>query len=233
MLTNPSFITSPAAHNLAGLFLCLLKCFTGEAFRCFIFIMHEYYIFHKPFHVLSQFSAEGEKKTLADFFPHIAKDIYPVGRLDYDSEGLLLLTNDKPLTHRLLDPSFAHPRTYWVQVEGAIPESVMYQLREGVVINIDGKAYRTKKAKAEILSSPQEITERHPPIRVRKNIPDSWIALTLTEGKNRQVRRMTAATGFPTLRLIRYAIGEVTLKGIEPGHYKLVNEQIKELLLHK
>ena len=233
MLTNPSFITSPAAHNLAGLFLCLLKPFTGKAFKTHCFFMSQYFIFHKPYQVLSQFSAEGDKKTLSDYFPGISKNIYPVGRLDHDSEGLLLLTDDKSLTHRLLDPKFAHPRTYWVQVEGTITEEAIRKLAEGVNISIDGKQYKTKKAKAEILKEQPDVTERYPPIRVRKNSPDSWIALTLTEGKNRQVRRMTAAVGFPTLRLIRCARGQVTSAGILPGAYKMLNEEIKEQLFSK
>jgi 23S rRNA pseudouridine2457 synthase len=193
--------------------------------------MPQYYLFHKPFQVLSQFSAEGDKKTLFDFFPHLPKNIYPVGRLDYDSEGLLLLTDDKPLTHTLLDPSFEHPRTYWVQVEGGITKEALQQLQRGVTINIDGKQYQTKKATAKILQEPLDIADRTPPIRFRKYIPTSWIALTLTEGKNRQVRKMTAATGYPTLRLIRYAIGKITLDGIAPGEYKLIDGETKDLLL--
>ncbi len=195
--------------------------------------MAQYYIFHKPFNVLSQFSAEGEKKTLADYFTGLSKNVYPVGRLDYDSEGLLLLTDDKPLTHYLLDPSFAHPRTYWVQVEGLITNEAVQQLTKGVVITIDGKQYRTKKAAASIFLDDPIVSERNPPIRFRKEIPTSWIALTLTEGKNRQVRRMTAAVGFPTLRLIRYAIGDVTIDGIAPGEHKIVDESVTTLLMGK
>jgi 23S rRNA pseudouridine2457 synthase len=195
--------------------------------------MLQYFLFHKPYQVLSQFSREGNKKTLADFFPDIAKDIYPAGRLDYDSEGLLLLTNDKSLIHRLLDPSFAHTRQYWAQVEGLITNDALQQLQNGVSISIDGKPYTTKKAKAELLNDVHGIGERNPPIRVRKNIPDSWISLTLTEGKNRQVRKMTAATGFPTLRLIRYAIGDMTVEGILPGTYKVLDADAKETLLKK
>jgi 23S rRNA pseudouridine2457 synthase len=194
--------------------------------------MPQYYIFHKPFRVLSQFSSEGDKQTLSDYFPHIPKNIYPVGRLDYDSEGLLLLTDDKALTHQLLDPSFAHPRTYWVQVEGAVSSQALKQLEQGVLISIDGKPYKTKKATARILDTP-EVSERNPPIRYRKEIPTSWISLTLTEGKNRQVRRMTAAVGYPTLRLIRYAIGKVSLDNLPPGKYELRDESLKELLLIK
>lgn len=182
-----------------------------------------YYIFYKPYEVLSQFSREGEKKTLADFFPGIDKNIYPVGRLDFDSEGLLLLTDDKALTHRLLDPSFAHERTYWVQVDGAITEEAIQQLQNGVVINVNGKQYKTKKAKAVVMDEP-DVPERNPPIRFRKNIPTSWISLTLTEGKNRQVRRMTAAVGFPTLRLVRHSIGKITIEGQLPGTYRKLEQ---------
>ena len=195
--------------------------------------MHRYYIFHKPYQVLSQFSAEGEKQTLSDYLKQIPKNIYPVGRLDYDSEGLLLLTDDKQLTHQLLDPSFAHPRPYWVQVEGEVTAEAIQKLEEGVTISIDGKPYRTKKAKAKIFTEQPDVAERNPPVRFRKNIPTSWISLTLTEGKNRQVRKMTAATGFPTLRLIRYAIGNVTLDGLAPGDHKLMDERIKDQLLRK
>lgn len=176
-----------------------------------------YFLFYKPFQVLSQFSPEGNKKTLADFFPDIPKDVYPVGRLDYDSEGLLLLTNDKTLTHRLLEPKFAHARSYWVQVEGEITQEALAQLQKGVHISVDGKAYHTKPARAHLLLEEPQLPERHPPIRFRKNIPTSWIALSLMEGKNRQVRKMTAATGFPTLRLVRYSIGSINISGMESG----------------
>ena len=195
--------------------------------------MHRYYIFHKPFRVLSQFSEEGDKKTLADYFKGLPKNIYPVGRLDFDSEGLLILTDDKLLSHQLLDPSFAHKRTYWVQVEGTIDEEALEKLKHGVTINVEGKQYRTKKAEAKILVAPGSVAERNPPIRFRKNIPDSWIVLTLTEGKNRQVRKMTAAVGYPTLRQLRYSIGNITIDGIEPGEYKLLDERIKVELLKK
>jgi 23S rRNA pseudouridine2457 synthase len=181
--------------------------------------MPRYYLFYKPYQVLSQFSAEGDKRTLADFFKDIPRNVYPVGRLDYDSEGLLLLTDDTSLTHRLLDPSFAHPRTYWVQVEGTVTDEALRQLQQGVVINIDGKPYRTKSATAKLLRDEPQLPERNPPIRFRKNVPTTWISLTLTEGKNRQVRRMTAAVGFPTLRLVRYAIGKITIENLQPGEY--------------
>lgn len=185
--------------------------------------MLRYIIFYKPFQVLSQFSKEGEKKTLADFFHDFPKDVYPVGRLDYDSEGLLLLTNDKQLTYRLLEPKFKHSRTYWVQVEGSITEDAVAQLKKGVVINVNGKQYKTASAKATIFSEAPKVPERNPPIRYRKEIPTSWISLTITEGKNRQVRKMTAAVGFPTLRLIRYSIGGVTIEGLDVGEYRELN----------
>jgi len=187
--------------------------------------MLQYFIFYKPFHVLCQFSPEGEKETLSNYLSHLPKNIYPVGRLDFDSEGLLLLTNDKSLTHRLLDPAFAHKRTYWVQVEGDITQQAITQLEKGVEINVDGKRYHTKKAAAEIFTTPPAVPDRNPPIRYRKNVPDSWLSLTLTEGKNRQVRRMTAAVGFPTLRLIRYSIGHLTVDGMNPGSNIEINER--------
>lgn len=174
-----------------------------------------YYIIYKPFQVLSQFSPEENKKTLKDYF-QVPNDVYPVGRLDYDSEGLLLLTNDKSLNHKLLDPKFAHSRTYWVQVEGKITQSSIHQLCDGVDISIKGKIHHTLPAKAEIVDN-IKVAERNPPIRFRKNIPTSWIALTLTEGKNRQVRKMTAQVGFPTLRLIRERIENIHLQHLQPG----------------
>ncbi|RYD59301.1 MAG: pseudouridine synthase [Sphingobacteriales bacterium] len=195
--------------------------------------MFQYIIFYKPYHVLSQFSPEGDKKTLKDFFPRLSTDIYPVGRLDYDSEGLLLLTNDKALNHQLLDPAYAHKRTYYVQVDGAVTEEALSNLKKGVVIQVDGKPYKTKPAVATLIEQEPDVPERNPPIRYRKNIPTSWIALTLTEGKNRQVRRMTAAVGFPTLRLIRYSIGKITIDDLQPGMFKEYDSSIRSLLLSK
>ncbi len=195
-------------------------------------MMLQYYIFYKPYEVLSQFSPEGDKKTLAHYLSHLAKDIYPVGRLDYDSEGLLLLTNDKALTHQLLEPSFAHQRTYYVQVEGNITDDAITQLSKGVIININGKQHKTKPAIAKRIVEPS-LPERNPPIRYRKNIPTSWISLTLTEGKNRQVRRMTAAVNFPTLRLVRYSIGKVTIGNMQPGDVIELDKNIRQLLLVK
>ncbi|MDR3679059.1 MAG: pseudouridine synthase [Flavipsychrobacter sp.] len=195
--------------------------------------MFDYFIFYKPFNVLSQFSEEGDKKTLAHYLPHVAKNVYPVGRLDYDSEGLLLLTNDKALTHQLLDPSFKHKRTYLVQVEGLINTAAIKSLQQGVTITIDGKKYTTLPAEAELLSEPPLLPDRNPPIRYRKNVPDSWLSLTLTEGKNRQVRRMTAAVGFPTLRLVRYSIGNVTIGNMQPGESIKLASTDKQLLFSR
>jgi len=165
--------------------------------------------------VLSQFSKEGDKKTLADFFD-VEKDVYPVGRLDYDSEGLLILTNDKQLNHRLLNPIFNHKREYYAQVDGAITDDAIHTLQQSVPINIDGKLYNTKPTLAKVLDNPI-VCERTPPIRFRKEIPTSWISLILTEGKNRQVRKMTAAVGFPTLRLIRNSIENIYVDAMKPG----------------
>jgi 23S rRNA pseudouridine2457 synthase len=182
--------------------------------------MFFYYAIFKPYGTLSQFTREApHHRTLADLhsFP---KDVYPVGRLDQDSEGLLLLTNDKRLNGRLLDPRWAHERTYWVQVEGIPTEDALMQLRNGVGIRIKKKAYKTRPAKATLMTTPPTLPERDPPIRVRQSVPDSWIELRLTEGKNRQVRRMCAAVGFPVLRLVRAAIEDVQLGTMQAGEIK-------------
>lgn len=190
-----------------------------------------YILFYKPYEVLSQFSPSGDKKTLADFFSNLEKDVYPAGRLDYDSEGLILLTSDKALAHQLTDPRYAHPRTYYVQVEGLITDKALQQLSSGVDIRIDGKVHHTKLANALRLTREPSLPPRNPPIRFRKSVPTSWLSLTLTEGKNRQVRRMTAAVGFPTLRLLRYAIGKVTIDGMQPGEFIEVDKRIMKKLL--
>lgn len=166
--------------------------------------------------MLSQFSREGDKPTLADLDYDFAKDVYPVGRLDSDSEGLLLLTSDKQLNHRLLNPKFRHNRTYYVQVDGTLTTEACQQLSAGVTISVDGKAYHTLPADARPLVEPN-LPERTPPIRYRANIPTSWLSISLHEGKNRQVRRMTAAVGFPTLRLVRWAIEGLTADNMVPG----------------
>lgn len=157
-----------------------------------------------------------EKQTLADFFD-VPKDIYPVGRLDYDSEGLLILTNDKTVNHRLLHPKFKHEREYWVQVDGAITQHAITALSKGVTISVDGKQHHTSPAKIQLFPTEPNVPVRNPPIRYRKEIPAPWISMVLTEGKNRQVRKMTASVGFPTLRLIRYRIEQITIDGMQPG----------------
>lgn len=165
----------------------------------------------KPYDVLCQFTDPEGRPTLADFVP--IPGVYAAGRLDRDSEGLLLLTDDGPLAHRLTDPRFDHPKTYLVQVERVPTEGALEALRRGVTLG-DGP---TKPAGAELLDEPPDLPERPVPIRFRKNVPTAWLRLTIREGRNRQVRRMTAAVGHPTLRLVRWAVGEVTLDGLEPG----------------
>jgi 23S rRNA pseudouridine2457 synthase len=176
----------------------------------------DYFLIYKPFQVLSQFTSTEGKLCLKDIL-HVPTDVYPVGRLDYDSEGLLLITNDKSINQQLLNPVFAHQRTYWVQVDGAITEATIAQLSKGVSINVDGKAYQTKTAKLEILPDTLEVPERNPPIRFRKSIPTSWVAIQITEGKNRQVRKMFAQVGFPVLRLIRAKLGKYSIHDMQPG----------------
>jgi 23S rRNA pseudouridine2457 synthase len=178
--------------------------------------LFSYFCIYKPFQVISGFTPENGKPCLKDFF-EVPADVYPLGRLDFDSEGLLLLTNDKSLNYRILHPSFAHEREYWVQVEGDITEQALNRLRQGLSISIDGKKYNTNKTRVALFTESPPVPERNPPIRFRKNIPTSWISLILTEGKNRQVRKMTAAVGFPTLRLIRYRISGLSIQSMLPG----------------
>ena len=185
--------------------------------------MSSYFVIYKPFNVLSQFSPSPEKQTLKDYFD-VPLDVYPVGRLDFDSEGLLILTNDKYLNNQLLNPELSHQREYWVQVEGSITSEAISQLQNGISINVDGKPYRTKPCMADIFKEPPLLPARNPPIRVRKNIPDSWIRLGLTEGKNRQVRKMTAKVGFPTLRLLRYRIERINIDQLIPGEMKILSQ---------
>lgn len=176
--------------------------------------------------MLSQFRQEiAGQVTLADIAFDFPKDVYPVGRLDSDSEGLLLLTNDKSLNFLLLDPENAHSRTYYVQVEGDISEEAIEKLCQGVRININGKSHVTQKAKVEKLPETPEFPPRNPPVRFRQNIPTSWISITLTEGKNRQVRRMTAAVGFPTLRLVRVQMAKIQLGNLQPGEVKILSKK--------
>ncbi len=181
-----------------------------------------YFLIYKPYLTLSQFSREGDKQTLADLEFDFPNDVYPVGRLDADSEGLLLLTNDKQLNHRLLNPRFRHNRMYYVQVDGQLAIEVTEQLSAGVTITVDGKPYRTLPANAQPLPEPA-LPARNPPIRYRANIPTSWLSILLHEGKNRQVRKMTAAVGFPTLRLVRWSIETFTADGMQPGDVREIS----------
>ena len=171
--------------------------------------------FFKPYGVLNQFTPDQPgQRTLAEFgFP---PKVYPLGRLDLDSEGLLLLSDEPGLNSRLLDPESAHPRTYLAEVEGIPTRKALAALKAG---GIDLKGHRTRPCRARLLDFPPQLPPRDPPVRFRKSIPTSWLELTLTEGKNRQVRRMTAAVGFPTLRLVRSAIGGLLLGGLEPGSW--------------
>ncbi len=178
--------------------------------------MFRYFIAYKPYQTLSQFTSAHNKKTLADFFS-VPKNVYPVGRLDEDSEGLLILTNDKKLNHRLLNPQFEHEREYWVQVEGKITDEAVMQMQQGLQLSIKGTIHQTKQSVVQIFNDAPAVEERNPPVRYRANIPTSWIKIILKEGKNRQVRKMTAHVGFATLRLIRYRIEQIELHDMKPA----------------
>lgn len=194
---------------------------------------YQYILFYKPYNVLSQFS-EGNtppastaepRLTLKDFVP--VANVYPVGRLDRDSEGLMLLTDHGRVQHRLSDPRFAHPRTYWVQVEQVPSAAALAQLRQGVTI----KGYRTRPCQVRALAAAPELPPRDPPIRFRQSIPTAWLEMTLQEGKNRQVRRMTAAVGHPTLRLVRVAIAHLQLGTLTPGQWRSATADERQGLL--
>jgi 23S rRNA pseudouridine2457 synthase len=175
--------------------------------------------FNKPFGVACKFGPEPDRKTLADYID--LRSVYPAGRLDTDSEGVLLLTDDGPLQARIAEPKYKLAKVYWAQVEGSPSQTALDQLRKGV----DLADFVTQPADANLIPEPQELWPRDPPIRYRAKIPTAWIALTIREGKNRQVRRMTAKVGFPTLRLIRAAIGQVSIEGLAPGTWREIGSE--------
>jgi 23S rRNA pseudouridine2457 synthase len=179
--------------------------------------MHRYLIFNKPFQVLTQFTDSSGRSTLADFID--VADVYGAGRLDYDSEGLLILTNDGQLIHSMMHPKFKLPKTYYAQVEGIPDESDTLKLEKGIRLK-DGM---TLPCTVKVIEEPNWLWKRNPPIRDRKAIPTAWLSITITEGKNRQVRRMTAAIGFPTLRLVRSQIGSLLVNNLNPGEYKEIS----------
>jgi pseudouridine synthase len=186
---------------------------------------HRYIAFFKPYDVLTQFTDVSGRATLKDYVR--VPGVYPVGRLDRDSEGLLLLTDDGILAHRLTDPRYEHPRTYLSQVERVPGSESLDALRSGVVLS-DGP---TRPVDVDLLEAPPAIPERPVPIRFRKNVPTAWLRLVLREGRNRQVRRMTAAVGHPTLRLVRIAIGTIGLSGLQPGEWRELSDAERKVLV--
>jgi 23S rRNA pseudouridine2457 synthase len=190
---------------------------------------YRYLLFYKPYNVLSQFSDRNSpepmaRQTLGHYIS--VAGVYPVGRLDHDSEGLMLLTDDGRLQHQLSHPRFQHPRTYWVQVERIPDTTALESLRRGIQI----QDYYTRPAQVKLLPEEPALPPRDPPVRYRKTVPTAWLELTLTEGRNRQVRRMTASVGFPTLRLVRVAIAQLHLAGLALGEWRdLTPAEIKQL----
>ncbi|HTR82236.1 MAG TPA: pseudouridine synthase [Bacteroidota bacterium] len=187
----------------------------------------QYFLFHKPYGVLCQFTDDLGRKTLKDFGP-FPKDVYSVGRLDLESEGLLLLTNDNEAKHRLTDPRYEHERCYLAQVEGIPSSEALERLREGILF----KGKRTKSTHVRLLSDEPKMPQRIPGIRIRKTIPTSWLELKLREGRNHQVRKMTASVGHPTLRLIRIGLGAFSLGNLKCGECRSLTHQEIEKLRH-
>lgn len=186
--------------------------------------MYKYFVINKPYGMLSQFTKEGGHSSLIDFPKAFPKDVYPVGRLDHDSEGLLILTNDNLLKTRILSPKSGLSKTYLCQVENEIATKEMEILKDGVKINAKGKEYLCKAIYANKVEEPTWLWPRKPPVRERKTIPTDWLEISITEGKNRQVRKMTAAVGLPTLRLIRIKIGSLELEHMKQEQYLELNK---------
>lgn len=190
----------------------------------------QYYAFHKPYGVLCQFTKEHISHVTLEDYISLDTDVYPVGRLDKDSEGLLLLTNDNRLKTYLLSPKSQKYKTYWAQVEGSVDDDAIDRLKKGVDIKVNKKIYHTLPARVRAIAPPV-VEDRNPPIRYRAEIPTSWIEISIREGKNRQIRRMCAAVGFPVLRLIRTAIQDLTLSGVKQGELKQLDQKDVDLLL--
>lgn len=182
-----------------------------------------YYLINKPYKILSQFTEENGNMGMGSLYD-LPKDVYPVGRLDLDSEGLLILTNDRSLNNKLLNPKNNHKKTYWVEIEGVPKSDALQIFSDGIEINLKGKKHQTKKSTIRIIEP--EVVDRDPPVNVKKHPIRSWVEITLTEGKNRQVRKMTAAIGHPTLRLIRVSIEDLEVSPLKSGEIRQVSKNV-------